>query len=348
MEPQIDLELHASPFFFLEGGPEFNVWIVFKLRFYEPLTLSTTSTIFDTAAAFTRNRLEIIDVGTGEKVKLRRDKAIAASDPPENSILTLNPDIEKYRHWSTAPSAGPRRILLDEFDLVPGKRYAVQYRESGITHWSLGSGDDHRASDFETQANQKPIHVNLVSTEPPIFITRERMPSPPPLSATLSTSAPRCALSGEPPFTCFVNWALDGDRPICALLTQTTSSNIGLEIRDPKRRGRRIGPPSDWLGDEGSPPEEIEFVRFGRGSQFLQSYVLKTEAKQDGLVNSDTWNLHSGKTYELTLRSTKWRWLYEDELNDEVLQSDLQCKAALRREPSVELLSECRASFRAE
>ena len=56
------------------------------------------------------------------------------------------------------------------------------------------------------------------------------------------------------------------------------------------------------------------------GDIFSQSYTFTVEPKCNGLVSADTWNLKSGTTYELTLRASLWRWLYENELGDAVLQ----------------------------
>ena len=144
---------------------------------------------------------------------------------------------------------------------------------------------------------------------------------------------------------------MDGDRAICALLTRENGHNIGIDIRDMERNGRRIGPPADGMyGDiDESPPDEEELLRLERrGDVFSQSYTLATEPKCKGLVNADTWNLRSGKIYALTMRTSKWQWLYEDNLEEGVLQEPAKVMGILRREPRVEWKPDCRVEFRAD
>lgn len=133
-------------------------------------------------------------------------------------------------------------------------------------------------------------------------------------------------------------------------MTQSGGFNIGLEIRDPERKGRRIGPSPDWFcGDEEeSRQAEEDLLRFEQGKAFQQSYTLSVEAKENGLLHSDTWNLVSGKTYRLTLRKSKWRWLYEDELEAAVLQDEAKLRSILSEEPRVEWKPECRAEIFAD
>lgn len=48
----------------------------------------------------------------------------------------------------------------------------------------------------------------------------------------------------------YLDWKLQGNRAIRALVTRGKGHNIGLEIRDPEKGGKRIGPPSDRMCDE--------------------------------------------------------------------------------------------------
>ncbi len=100
--------------------------------------------------------------------------------------------------------------------------------------------------------------------------------------------------------------------------------------------------------EDSEPSEEEELLRLERGDSFRQSYTLDVKPKFKGIINSDTWNLGSGKTYELTLRKSKWRWLYEDELGAAVLQDTARLKAILSQEPRVEWQTDCRAEFLAD
>jgi len=85
-------------------------------------------------------------------------------------------------------------------------------------------------------------------------------------------------------------------------------------------------------------------LRLDRGDPFRQSHTLTVEPK-DRLLLTDTWNLASGKKYELTLRKSKWRWLYEDKLEAAVLQDKARLKAMLGEEPQVEWRPDCGAEF---
>ena len=58
----------------------------------------------------------------------------------------------------------------------------------------------------------------------------------------------------------------------------------------------------------------------GLENGFSQEYTLSTEERRNGLLHSDTWNLKNGKQYEMRLRKSKWRWMYQDEVKEEVRQ----------------------------
>lgn len=204
------------------------------------------------------------------------------------------------------------------------------------------------------RAEHDPVRVKLLDNKPVQFATRRAPPLPPPVVPTLSTSPHVCSLFGEHTFTVFLDWKLDGIPSICALVKKEQGRNIGLEIRDFARKGRRIGPTSDrMVGDEEDPNDPIIdedlFVRLeNSGDRFCQSYVLGTEPKRNGLVSSDTWSLVSGKDYELGLRTSKWRWLYEDDINDAFLRDETKNTELLRQEPLSEWRPDCRAEFSAE
>lgn len=83
------------------------------------------------------------------------------------------------------------------------------------------------------------------------------------------------------------------------------------------------------------------------GDPFRQSHTLTVEPK-DRLLLTDTWNLASGKKYELTLRKSEWRWLYEDKLEAAVLQDKARLKVMLGEEPQVEWRADCGAEFLAD
>lgn len=308
---------------------------------------------------FAQDLLDIIDIETGEKIIPPSEESLPHADLlRQQALLTLEPERGSYIYWSTAPGDKWRKNPLDVSKFAPNRKYAIQYRNHGITHWFRGraNGQQNSVADASlassSHTNTGTIIANLNGTETIMFTTRQALPSAPPVSTALSTSDTSCSLAGDHPFTVFLDWTLAGDRPISALLTQVTGHNIGIEIRDPERKGRRIGPPGDWIADEveSGPPEESHLVRLSKyGPSFRQSYTFSTKPKQDGLVNSDTRNLVSGKTYELTLRPSKWQWLYDDEVEDAEILSDMQrLRSMLSKEPRVEYRPSSRTAFRAE
>jgi hypothetical protein len=208
------------------------------------------------------------------------------------------------------------------------------YRNHGFTEWSPAQQE----SRSHVEVQSEPIAVNLLNDMAPKFTPHHSLPPKTPVTSSLSTSTPISSLSGVPSLTIFLDWKLDGDRPICALMTQSRGHNIGVEIRDPERMGRRIGPPSDWVcyDEDESLPEEEALLRLERRIAFRQSYTLAVKKKGNRLLNADTWNLVSGKTYDHTPRVSKGRWLYEDELGAAVFQDKARLNALLSEEPRLE------------
>lgn len=94
----------------------------------------------------------------------------------------------------------------------------------------------------------------------------------------------------------------------------------GIEIRDPQRNGRRIGPPSIIISTEESSSrdedEDTVLLRITPNEPYRHSYTFSTKPEVNGLRSSDTHNLKSGNSYELTLRRAGWWWMYEDEMAD--------------------------------
>ena len=361
MQPQIDIELVTTPFCFLDRGREFDIWLKYRLHYREPITIDAAGSIFDPAAAFLNGRIEVIDVETGDKIPYpgieEQDSTNARDDAPEVlDGLVLNPEEGSYFFWSTnIPASKWHECRFDMSNLAADRRYSVRYHSHGISHWRSGSHPTQPgpASDDERQQGDSLI-INLIGEQSPFFRTRQTVRPVPPVIASLSTSTSTCSLSGEPPFTVFLKWQLDSDRAIYGLMTREKGRNIGLEIRDPERNGKRIGPTSDLMcGDEdyeeGTTEEEV-FVRLGRPDDdcLVESHTLTAERKRGGLRNSDLWNLKSGKAYDLTLRKSRWRWLYDDEFEKDELQDTEKTIKRLREEPQSEWKPHCRARFHAE
>ena len=66
----------------------------------------STGTIFDPAAIFTKGRVEVIDIETGEKVHVAAETAQHENIHSEGSPLTLRPEVGSYFFWSTSPPEG--------------------------------------------------------------------------------------------------------------------------------------------------------------------------------------------------------------------------------------------------
>ena len=338
MQPQIDIALAASPFCILNRKEEFSISLSYKLHYQEPITIQSLGSIFDPAAIFATNRIEVLDTVTKGAVNSATVPE-KSSDEKQDHSFVLKPEVMSYFFWTT--SIQPARWHEYPFDisnLTPNRKYTIAYRNHGISQWYSGSHSSLEETRSNTEAQPgDSIQVSLVGDHCTQFAVREAIRPPPPVTASLSTSTPTCSLSSNPPFTVFLTWKLYEKRPIYALVTRESGRVIGIEFRDPEKNGRRIGPPPDvQQGDVDNAPcndEEIFVLLNGLEDGFLQEYTLATEVRQNGLLPSDTWNLKNGKQYEMTLRKSKWRWLYQDEVQEEVRQDEAKVVEVLRQEP---------------
>lgn len=169
-----------------------------------------------------------------------------------------------------------------------------------------------------------------------------------PAFTTLSTSAPNCSREGIPPFTVTTIHECATGKPFWALIHQYTNHCTGIEIRDPSRNGRRIGPDGTSIADDeggssGLTPDDTDPVRFEPGHPIQISYTFSVVRKVKGLRNSDIWNLAVGNNYILTLRRQKWRWMFEDDMPKE--SSVDERRELLRKQPVTEWEAECSAAF---
>lgn len=353
MQPQIDIALVPSPFCFLNRREEFFIYLKYKLHYHEPITIKLSGSIFDPAATFATNRIEVLDTVTKGAVNFA-SVAKKSPDEKQDHSFVLRPEVESYLFWTTSTqSARWREYPFDISNLSPDRKYTIAYRKHGISQWYNGSHSslEEIRSNIEAQPGNS-IQVSLIGDQRPKFTAREAIRPPPPVTASLSTSTPTCSLSGQPPFTVFLTWKLHEQRPIYALVTREEGRIIGLEFRDPEINGRRIGPAPDvQQGDEDNAPcndEEIFVPLNGLEDDFSQEYTLATKERRNGLLHSDTWNLKSGKQYEMTLRKSMWRWVYQDEVEEEVRQDEAKVVEMLRQEPCSVWKPDSRATFHAE
>ena len=353
MQPQIDITLVASPFCILNRKEEFFIYLSYKLHYQEPITINSSGSIFDPAATFGTNRIEVLDTITKGAVNFQTVPEESSEGKQDHSFV-LKPEVGSYLFWTTSTqSARWHEYPFDISNLTPNRKYAIAYRNHGISQWY--SGSHLSLEDIQSNTEAQPgdsIQVSLIGDQHPKFTVREAIRPPPPVTASLSTSAPTCSLSGQPPFTVFLTWKLHEKRPIYALVTREEGWVIGLEIRDPEQNGRRIGPPPDvQQGDEDNAPsndEEIFVPLNGLEIEFSQEYTLSTKERQGGLLPSDTRNLKNGKQYEMRLRKSKWRWMYQDEIKEEVRQDKSKVVEMLQQEQCSVWKPDSRAKFHAE
>ena len=169
----------------------------------------------------------------------------------------------------------------------------------------------------------------------------------PPVWTAISTSAPTCSLKGEPPFTVITKYENTGSRSICALVRLYSHHGSGIEIRDPSRNHRRIGPPSTMIQDdfdeEAQDLEDTQLVRLEPGQTFETSYTFSVVPKLDGIRNSDVRNMVVGNTYVITLKKRRWRWVFEDEMPHGL--DDEEARHLLRKRHAAEWSVDCTVRF---
>ena len=339
MEPRIDLEFYASPFYFKSLEEEFVFWIKIKLHNHEPITLNTSGTILDPEAIFAQGLVQITEAHTGSLVTLQRNaheenrEHRLAIDPQRGSFLVC---------WSSIPGRGDReKYPFDAFQPASNTRYILQYKAHGFKDWYPVSLRTSAAS----PSPSKPLAVDIKGPQAFTFLAQDGLPPQPPLKTTISTSQPTCSLSGQPPFTISVLWALTTQRSIIALRTVDRGRPMDIEIRDLQRNSRRIGLLSSWVGEDVDPPEQTELVRIGPDGSFLQTYTLSKEAKAGGLRGSDMQGFVTGNKYSINMRSVRWRWRFEDEIDEDIRKDESRLKAWMMEWPAKEFRPEGKAEF---
>lgn len=149
---------------------------------------------------------------------------------------------------------------------------------------------------------------------------QQQQPPLPPVATTLATSSPTLHLSGTPAFTATTTHTNTSARALWALVRAWAPFGRGIAIRDPARRGRRVGPTSTLVGDEWDAEaldrEDSVLVRLGPGEAWASAYTVETGAKARGLRGSDVMACRAGGVYEVGLRRRRWRWMWEDEMGE--------------------------------
>ena len=352
MQPQIDITLVASPFCILNRKEDFSIYLKYRLHYQEPITINSSGSIYDPAATFAAKRIEVLDTVTKGAVNF--ETVPGESSEEQDHSFVLKPEVGSYFFWTTSTqSARWHEYPFNISSLTPNRKYTIAYRNHGISQWYSGSHLSMKGIPSNTEAQPgDSLQVSLIGDQHPKFTVREAIRPPPPVTASLLTSDPTCSISGQPPFTVFLTWKLHEKQSIYALVTREAGRVIGLEIRDPEKDGRRIGPPPDvlqgYFDNAPSNDEEIFVPLNGLEDMFSQEYTLATEERQNGLLHSDTWNLKHGKEYEMTLRKSKWRWIYQDEVKEEVRQDKAKVVESLQQEPCSVWKPDSQVKFNAE
>lgn len=146
------------------------------------------------------------------------------------------------------------------------------------------------------------------------------------MSTTLTSSGQVCSGKGEPPFTVMISHKLIKAKAIWALVDIKKYWCVGIEVRDPthySRLFRRIGPVGTYdleaQGDRNidqSDFEDSSMIRLEPSQVFGTMYTFSVTPKLGGLRSSDVRNLNPGKTYYIMLRPQRWRWMFEDDMEE--------------------------------
>ena len=168
-----------------------------------------------------------------------------------------------------------------------------------------------------------------------------------PVSATIRGSAETCHRSGNPPFSVTIIFECTIGATIWVLRPLFTDFCEGVEIRDPARNHRRVGPMSTSFVDDTGPADsetyDTELLRLEPRQQVTRTYTFTTERKAHGLRHNDFISLTVGNTYELTIRSQKWWWNFEEALSGS--HSVEEKKAMLSSQPATEWKPNCMTTF---
>ncbi|KAL9108047.1 MAG: hypothetical protein Q9227_007153 [Pyrenula ochraceoflavens] len=342
MGPRLDLEFYASPFYYISREEEFIFWIKVKLHNQDPITLDIAGSVLDPLAIFAEGRIQLFETDTGYPAPLQN---IPSRYSNQEQPLTIDPQRGSFLIcWSTTPERGDReKYLFNAFQPAPNTRYTLRYQSHGLTKWYPGTPE---APDLEAPVD--PLTVSIQGPETFNFLTQISLPGKPPLTTCLSTSQPICALSGDPPFTISILWTLTSLQSITALRTVDRGRPLDIEIRDLQRNSRRIGLQSTYIGGDESPPEETELIHLTPGRPFRQSYTLSTETRAGGLRSSDMRGLATGFRYSTNMRKVRWRWRFDDEIDEWTRNDEGKLRAMLLEKPAVEFQPEGRVEFEVE
>jgi hypothetical protein len=170
-----------------------------------------------------------------------------------------------------------------------------------------------------------------------------------PVTTSLRTSSTSLALDGQPPFVTTTEYECITAKPIWAMVGLFTHRGKGVEIRDPARvfggKAKRIGPTSTIIPDEWDELalelEETELVRLEPGQKFSTTYTMRVVPYS--LRSADTHAMQKGKPYIISLRTRKWRWVLEDELEEGLDKAEI--REILSKKDPMEWKADCEVAI---
>jgi hypothetical protein len=385
--PRIKIELKISdryrgePFYYF-SDPEMRNFVIelsYTLKADETITIPSGHTLFDPKTAFQEGCIVIVDLETRERVAFcareEKDRNLSPAndffesmDRDEEKLVVLKPNETHSIYWCT----NLERVRIDTMwnltlpvldlkasNIKPNREYQLRYQSHGIQKWFWGdrSKDARRLSKEAGESPSKLLIQNIsrFSREPDTdvnFQTRLVPPSPPPLLATIWASSKDCDLSGDPPFTVFVDWTLSGNRPIQILLELKSMSELGLKGHDAENKESCC---FRYSWEREKQEEELEFLQMKPGDIFRQSYTFtvgnypqkkgERQLQSNARKESNTSGLTSGWRYWLDLEPRNCKWLYEDEVNESLRQSYRTVGRYLDKEPLGEYTPDCSFAF---
>lgn len=168
-----------------------------------------------------------------------------------------------------------------------------------------------------------------------------------PLTAAITASEETCHRSGDPPFTVSIEYKCDAEATIWVVRPLLAKFCEGVEIRDPTRRNRRIGPTIIGVGNTDGTEDDAftdtELLRLDPGTRIVSNYTLTTQRKDHGLLRGDFHNLTIGNVYNLTVWRQQWRWMFESQMPEGCTTEER--KALLARQSAIYWKPECTTSF---
>ena len=74
----------------------------------------------------------------------------------------------------------------------------------------------------------------------------------------------------------------------------------------------------DEWDEEALDLKDTELINFIPGQSLSSSYIFSAIEKVDGFISSDMYKFEVGKKCVLRLRPRRWRWMFEEELSEDV------------------------------